>query len=178
MELDVIAIARPEAGEYNEGFQRYVDRAIEEDDILDALERQVDDVHKAFEPFTPAKEAYRYAPEKWTVREVLGHVLDSERVFGFRVLALGRNETQKLPGYDQDVYAAVAPHRVVPLPSLLVQFALVRRSHVLMLRDFDEAAWARVGISNNHRLAVRAIPWIMLGHVRHHLAVLQDKYAG
>ena len=174
----MIAIARPEAGEYNAGFQRYVDRALDEDDVLDALERQVDEMHKAFEPFSPAKEAYRYAPEKWTVREVLGHVLDSERVFGYRVLALARNETQKLPGFDEEVYAAVAPHRVVPLASLLVQFALVRRSHVLMLRDFDDAAWAREGIANQNRMTVRALPWIMLGHARHHLAVLQDKYAG
>ena len=178
MELDVITIARPETGDYNKGFQGYVERALGEDDILDALERQVDDVHKAFEAFAPAKESYRYAPEKWTVREVLGHVIDTERVFGYRVLALGRGETQKLPGFDENLYASVAPHQASTLASLLVQFGLVRRSHVLMLRDFDDAAWARVGISNNNHLAVRAMPWIMLGHVRHHLAALQDKYAG
>ena len=174
----MIAIARPEAGEYNAGFQRYVDRALDEDDVLDALERQVDEVHKAFEPFSPAKEAYRYAPEKWTVREVLGHVLDSERVFGYRVLALARNETQKLPGFDEEVYAAVAPHHSVPLASLVEQFALVRRSHALMLREFDDAAWAREGIANQHRITVRALPFIMVGHTRHHLAVLAEKYAG
>ena len=178
MELDVIAIARPEVGEYNEGFQRYIDRTTGEDDILEALERQVEEVRKAFQAYAPAKETHRYAPEKWSVREVLGHVVDSERVFGYRVLALGRNETQPLPGYDEQVYAAVAPHHGVPLASLLEQFALVRRSHVLMLREFDDLAWAREGIANRNRMTVRAMPWIMLGHVRHHVAVLQDKYAG
>jgi hypothetical protein len=178
VELDVIAIARPETGEYNAGFQRYVDRAIDEDDILDALERQVDDVHKAFEAFAPARESYRYAPEKWTVRQVLGHVIDTERMFGYRALALGRGETQNLPGFDEDVYAAAAPHQASTLASLLVQFGLVRRSQLLMLREFDDAAWAREGKANGNRITVRALPFIMLGHVRHHLAVLQDKYAG
>ena len=174
----MIAIARPETGEYNEGFQRYVDRAIDEKDIVGAFERQVDEVRKAFEPYSPAKETYRYAPGKWSVRELLGHVLDTERVFGFRMLALGRGEAQGLPGMDENVYAAGAPHHAVPLASLLEQFALVRRSHVLMLRDFDDAAWACEGIANGNRITVRATPFIMLGHVRHHLAVLAEKYAG
>ena len=174
----MIAIARPEVGEYNKGFQGYIDRARDEDDVLAALDRQVDEVRKAFAGFAPAKETYRYSDGKWSVREVLGHVVDTERVFGFRVLALGRGETQGLPGMEENVYAAGAPHHGVPLASLLEQFALVRRSHVLMLREFDDAAWARVGTANGNHIAVRALPWIMLGHVRHHLAVLQDKYAG
>jgi hypothetical protein len=178
MELAVIAIARPATGEYNAGFQRYIDRAVVEDDLLGAFERQVDDVNKAFRPFLSARETYRYADGKWSVREVLGHVLDTERVFGFRVLALGRGEPQGLPGMDENVYAAGAPHHAVPLASLLEQFALVRRSHVLMVREFDDAAWAREGIANGNRITVRAVPWIMLGHVRHHLAVLAEKYAG
>ena len=174
----MIAIARPEPGTYHSAFQRYIDHAAVDDDVVAGLERQIDDVRKAFERFVPAKETYRYADGKWSVREVLGHVLDTERVFGFRTLAIGRGETESLPGMDENVYAAGAPHHAVPLASLLEQFALVRRSHVLMLREFDDAAWAREGKANQNRIAVRALPWIMLGHVRHHLAVLQDKYAG
>jgi len=174
----VITIARPEAGTYHSAFQRYIDHAAVDDDVVAALERQIDDVRKAFEGFVPARETYRYADGKWSVREVLGHVLDTERVFGFRTLAIARGETESLPGMDENVYAAGAPHHAVPLASLLEQFALVRRSHVLMLREFDDAAWAREGKANQNRIAVRALPWIMLGHVRHHLAVLKDKYAG
>jgi len=174
----VITIARPETGEYHSAFQRYIDHTSGEDDVVAALERQIDDVRKAFEGFMPAKETYRYADGKWSVREVLGHVVDTERVFGFRVLAIGRGETESLPGMDENTYAAGAPHHAVPLASLLEQFALVRRSHVLMLREFDDAAWARDGKANQNRVTVRALPFIMLGHVRHHLAVLQDKYAG
>jgi hypothetical protein len=178
VELDVIAIARPETGEYNKGFQHYVELAIVDDDVLGALEHQIFQVTKAFAAFSPAKETYRYADGKWSVREVLGHVLDTERIFGFRTLALARGETEGLPGMDENVYAAAAPHHGVPLASLIEQFALVRRSHVLMLREFDDAAWARSGKANGNPIAVRALPWIMLGHVRHHLAVIQDKYAG
>ena len=174
----MIAIARPSTGEYHSAFQRYIDLAAVDEDVVAALERQIDDVRKAFDGFMPAREAYRYADGKWSVREVLGHVLDTERVFGFRTLAIARGETESLPGMDENVYAAGAPHHAVPLASLLEQFALVRRSHVLMLREFDDAAWARVGTANGNHIAVRALPWIMLGHVRHHLAVLKDKYAG
>lgn len=169
----MIAIARPEAGEYHPMFQRYVDR-VQDADVLAALETQVDDVAKAFRGATD--EHHRYAPGKWSVRQVAGHVLDTERMFGYRLLCLARGEKQSLPGFDEDDYAATAGHDGISLSDLVEQFALVRRSHARMARNFDEAAWAREGLANGNRTTVRAVPYLMIGHVRHHLAVLAEKY--
>jgi hypothetical protein len=172
VEFVVIAIARPEVGEYNPMFQRYVDR-VQDADVLQAFEAQVDDVAKAFRG---APEQHRYAPGKWSVREVAGHILDTERVFGYRLLCLARAEKQNLPGFEENDYAAVSGHDNIPLADLVEQFVLARRSHVRMARNFDEAAWAREGLSNGKRMTVRAQSYIMIGHVRHHLAVLAEKY--
>jgi hypothetical protein len=175
VEFEVIAIARPEAGEYNPAFQRYVDR-VQETDVLDAFARQVDEVSALLTATPPTQETYRHAEGKWSVRMVVGHIVDTERIFGYRLLALARGEKQSLPGYEENDYAAVAAHDAVELKTLLEEFALVRRSHVLMIKDFDDAAWGREGITNGKRMTVRAMPYIMVGHVRHHLAVLTDKY--
>ena len=169
----MIAIARPEVGEYNPMFQRYVDR-VQDPDILQAFEAQVDDVAKAFRGATD--EHHRYAPGKWSVRQMAGHVLDTERMFGYRLLCFARGEKQSLPAFEEDDYAATAGHDNVPLSDLVEQFALVRRSHARMARNFDEAAWAREGIANGKRMTVRAATYVMIGHVRHHLAVLAEKY--
>lgn len=175
MESIVIAIARPETGDYNPSFQRYVDR-VTESDVLDAFARQIDDVTKLLSTVSPPKERFRYAEDKWSVRQVAGHVVDTERMFGYRLLALARGEQQSLPGFDEDEYAAAAGHDAVPLSDLIEQFSLVRRSHVAMVKNFDEAAWDRAGTANQSRMTVRAVPYLMVGHVRHHLAVLADKY--
>jgi len=171
----VIAIARPEAGEYNPAFERYVSR-VTESDVLDAFARQADDVAAVLRAVPEGRETFRYAPGKWSVRQVAGHVLDCERIFGYRILALARGEKQSLPGFEEDEYAAASGHDDVPLSALREDFDLVRRGHVRMLRAFDDAAWGREGISNNSRMTVRAVPYIMVGHVRHHLGVLADKY--
>ena len=168
----MIAIARPEAGEYNPMFQRYVDR-VTEADVMTALEAQVDELADALRG---ADEHLRYAPGKWSVREVVGHIVDAERVFGYRFLCLARGEKQSLPGYDENEYAAVAGHDAIPLHDLVGQFELVRTSHVRMARNLDDAGWGREGIANGARTTVRAMPFIMVGHVRHHLAVLAEKY--
>ena len=168
----MIAIARPEVGEYNEMFQRYVDR-VPDADVLVALEAQVDDVASALRG---ADEHHRYAPGKWSVREVVGHVVDTERMFGYRLLCLARGDKQNLPSFDENEYAAVAGHDNIPLSDLVGQFELVRTSHVRLARNLDDAAWAREGTTNGKRTTVRALPFLMVGHVRHHLAVLAEKY--
>jgi hypothetical protein len=172
MEPKVIAIARPEPGEYNPMFQRYVDR-VPDADVLVALEAQVDDVTRALRG---ANERHRYAPGKWSVREVVGHVVDTERMFGYRLLCLARGDKQNLPSFDEDEYAAASGHDNIPLSDLVGQFELVRTSHVRLARNLDDAAWAREGTANGKRMTVRAMPFVMVGHVRHHLAVLAEKY--
>ena len=163
------------AGDYHPAFDRYVAR-VTEADVLGAFTQQLEDVRAALAPIPAAREKDRYAPGKWTVRRLAGHVIDTERCMGYRILAVARGDTNALPGFDEDVYGANAGHDATPLPSLLEEFTLVRRSNILLVAGFSKEAWEREGIANNNRITVRALPYIMIGHVRHHLAVLKDKY--
>ena len=175
MEHAVITIERPAPGDYHAAFERYVAR-VTEADVLKALAQQVDDVRAVLGSIPAAREDFLYAPGKWTVRQAVGHIVDSERVFGYRILCVARGETANLPGFEENAYADNSTRERSPLASLIEEFTFLRRSHLLMLDGFDAAAWGRVGTANGNRITVRAMPYIMIGHVRHHLAVLKDKY--
>ena len=168
-------IDRPAAGEYAPYFDRYISR-VPEADVLPVLERQRAELRAAFSGVSEAKGGFRYAPEKWSVRELLGHVVDTERIFGYRALCISRGETTALPGFEQDDYAAVAGHDRWTLAELIEDFDVVRRSTLAVLAHLDEAAVRRVGTSSGHPTSVRAIAFIVAGHLRHHLAVLAERY--
>jgi hypothetical protein len=122
------------------------------------------------------KEAWAYAEGKWTIREVVGHLIDGERVFGYRALCIARGETQNLPGFEQDDYLRTSPYNHIELEDLLSELRLVRLSNIAMFRNLDEEAWNRVGIANNSEVTVRALAFIMAGHLRHHMNVLRERY--
>ena len=168
-------IGRPGAGEYDAAFERYVSR-VPEVDALPALERQPAEVRAAVGALSPDRAGYRYGPGKWSVRELVGHVTDTERVFGYRALCVARGEGASLPGFEENDYAANAGHDRYALPDLLAEFEAVRRANVSMLAHLDETAVLRIGKANGLPISVRALAFIMVGHVRHHLAVLADKY--
>jgi hypothetical protein len=170
-----VNLPRPVAGEYHPAYLRYIDR-VTEADVLQALEAQIAEVRRALGAVPAERETWRYEPEKWSVRQVLGHVLDSERVFGYRMLSVARGEDQPLPGFNEDSYAAAAGHDRIPLADLLGEFELLRGSHVALAKELDDVAWARIGTANGHPIAPRALAYIMVGHPRHHLAVLASKY--
>jgi hypothetical protein len=171
----MMTIERPAPGDYNPAFERYVSR-VTESDILTAFAQQVEDVRATLAPIPGDREKERYAPGKWSVRQVAGHLIDTERMMGNRILSVARGDAARLPGFDEEPWAENAGHDATPLPSLLEEFTLVRRGHVLLLAGFTKEAWEREGIANENRITVRALPYIMIGHVRHHLAVLKDKY--
>ena len=168
-------IGRPAAGEYAPYFDRYVSR-VPEDDALPVLERQRAELRAAFSGVSEAKGGFRYAPGKWSVRELLGHVIDTERIFAYRALCIARGETAPLPGFEQDPYVANAGHDRWTVAELLEDFDAVRRANVALLSHLDEAAVGRIGTSSGHPTSVRAIAYILAGHVRHHLGVLAEKY--
>jgi hypothetical protein len=168
-------ITRPAAAEYDPAFERYVSR-VPEDDALPALQRQPAEVRATVGSLGPDRAAYRYAPGKWSVRELVGHVTDTERVFGYRALCVARGECAPLPGFEQNDYAANSGHDRYPLPDLVEEFETVRRANVSMLSHLDETSILRIGKANGLPISVRALAYVMVGHVRHHLAVLADKY--
>lgn len=166
---------RPAETEYAPAFQGYVSR-VTEDDILPALRSQIDALDLLLDRVEPERETYAYAEGKWSIRELLGHLIDGERVFGYRALCIARGETQNLPGFDENAYMPNSPYASINLEDLLSEFRLVRLSNIAMLRNLDEAAWTRMGTANGAPVSVRALAYIMVGHVRHHMGVLRERY--
>lgn len=168
-------IERPAPGEYPSVFERYVAR-VPESDVLPALERQISEVRAALGGLSPERAGFRYAPDKWSVRELLGHVTDTERVFAYRAMCVARGEQAPLPGFEEKDYAANAGHDRYALGDLLAEFEAVRRANVSMFAHLDEKALFRVGTANGAPVTARAIAYMVVGHARHHLAVLAEKY--
>lgn len=171
------ARGRPGASEFDPYYGRYVAR-IESDDVLDVLARQLPQMHQLLGDLDPESARYRYAPEKWTVKQVLGHVLDSERIFATRALCVARGESQALPGFDENAYAAASASDARSLGGLLGEFDHLRRSNLSLFEGLDDEAWQRVGHANGSPISVRAIAWIMAGHADHHVSVLRERYLG
>ena len=165
---------RPAASDYPEYFHKYV-RLVPEDDVFAALEPQV-----ALIEGLPARagtnETFAYAPGKWSVRELLGHVGDGERVFAYRALTFSRFDSVSLPGFDEVTWTPHGHFAGVPLRELADEFVALRRANLQMLRRLEEPQWQAGGLGDNKPITVRALAFVMAGHVRHHLAILRDRY--
>ena len=166
---------RPLDSEYAPYYRGYVAQVTEEE-ILPVLRSQIDALDLLLDQVTPERETYRYAEGKWSIREVVGHLIDGERVFGYRALCIARGENQNLPGFDEKEYMLSAPYNRVGLEDLMSEFRLVRLSNIAMLRNLDEEAWSRMGTANDAPVSVRALAFIMGGHIRHHMGVLSERY--
>jgi hypothetical protein len=166
---------RPAESEYAPYYQGYIAHVTEEE-IVPVLRSQLDDIDLLLGKVEPERETYRYADGKWSVREIAGHLIDGERVFGYRAFCIARGETQNLPGFDQNEYMLTAPYDGIELEDLLAEFRLVRLANIAMLRSLDGASWDRTGTANDNQITVRALAFIMAGHVRHHMGVLRERY--
>jgi hypothetical protein len=168
-------IAGPGPGEFAEFFAGYISR-VPEGDILEILGAQPAEIRRALASVRPERETFRYAPGKWSIRDVVGHVSDSERVFGYRALCIARGDESAFPGFDEQVYAAAAGADACPLAELLREFEAARTANLAVLRRLPAAAWLNVGTANASPASVRALAWILAGHPLHHLAVLRERY--
>ena len=166
---------RPEPGEYNPYYGTYIDK-IDTDDILGYLKKQGLEIMYLLRGLSEEQGVYRYAPGKWTVKEVVGHLIDTERLFAFRGLWFARAETQAQPGMDENAWAAASNAGARPWPELWREQHVARTDHVYLLKSFDGEAVGRSGLADGSPMTVRAIPWIMAGHERHHLDVLYSRY--
>ena len=166
---------RPSEAEFAPFYARYV-ALVPEADILAVLEQQVAEIRRLAASVPPERETFRYAEGKWSIREVLGHLVDGERVFGYRAFCFSRGDPAALPSFDENQYVAAARSDATPLPELADELALVRRSNLVVLRRLEPAEWARVGTASGKPVSVRALAWVMAGHPRHHLQVLRERY--
>ena len=170
-----MAPARPVETEYAPFYAGYVAR-VSEDDILDVLAAQPGEIETLARTLPASKASYRYADGKWSVHQVLGHIIDAERVFGHRAFCFSRGERAALPGFDENDYVAAFDADSLPAVELAAEFAAVRDANLAFLRRLREDEWARVGTASGKPVSVRALAWIMAGHPRHHLAVLRERY--
>jgi uncharacterized damage-inducible protein DinB len=173
--MSATAPAKPQTNEYAPYYEKYVS-LVPEGDVVETLERQLDDTLALLRGITEERAGYRYAPGKWSVKEVVGHIIDTERIFSYRALAIARGERQPLPGMDQDEYMAGADFDSRTLADLTEEFSHVRRANVLMLRGLSEEAWTRRGTASDNEVTVRAIAYIIAGHEAHHVKILRERY--
>jgi hypothetical protein len=166
---------RPLESEYAPYYQGYLAH-VNEDEILPVLRSQLDALDVLLGGVGPERETYAYAEGKWSIRELVGHLIDTERVFGYRAFCIARGESRNLPGFDENEYMLSAPYNQIDLEDLLSELRLVRLSNIAMLRNLDDEAWMRIGTANDNQVSVRALAFIMAGHVRHHMGVLRERY--
>ncbi|HVG25365.1 MAG TPA: DinB family protein [Thermoanaerobaculia bacterium] len=168
-------MTRPMPTDYAAPHASYVDLVAEED-ILSAMEQQSSATQKLLASLDEARVAHRYAEGKWSIKEVIGHMVDAERIIGYRALAVARGDTQPLPGFDEQQYVANAGFDAWKLGDLSEEYALVRRSNIVFFKNLHPDAWDRRGTANEHPVSVRGLAYVIVGHERHHLNVLRDRY--
>jgi hypothetical protein len=166
---------RPLPTEYPASFAGYVD-LVPEADVVGALGAQVEVLRQLAAAISPERETYAYAPGKWTIRQVVGHLGDVERVFSFRALCFARSEQTPLPGFDENAYVEHSRFNDTRLGELIEELVLLRSSNLKMLTSLSEAQWSATGVANGKSISVRALAYVMVGHVRHHVAMLRDRY--
>jgi hypothetical protein len=168
-------LSRPDPSEYGAYYGRYIS-LVPEGPIVDRLREQIAVTVGVLRDLPEARGEHRYAPGKWSIKEIVGHLTDSERVFGYRALRIGRGDETPLPGFEQDDYVRNGGFGTRTLRSLLDEFETVRRGTVLLLEGLDETAMTRRGTASGFPVSVRALAYIVAGHELHHLNVLRERY--
>jgi len=168
---------RPVKSEFAEYYVKYVDR-VPQGDIVAILRGQMKESFALLERVSAERAEYRYAPGKWSLKEVVGHVCDMEWVFTARALCFARGLAAPMPGVEQDDFMAAANFGSQSLAALLAQWRELRAANTVLFESFDAAAWKRTGIASDNPVSVRALVYIIAGHERHHMGILRERYLG
>ena len=166
---------RPITGEFAEYYTGYI-AMVPDGDIIEILQDQIHSTIALLETVSEQQGEYRYAPGKWSVKEVLGHMADTERVMAYRLLAIGRGDTVSLPGMDEDDYVREANFNSQTVSDLRENLLAVRNATVHLLISLDRKAWCRIGMANDTAVSVNALAYIIAGHELHHRAILGGRY--
>jgi hypothetical protein len=168
---------RPGPSEYSEALAGYVGQIGDSEDVLEVLNRQLEELRARLAGLPESRGDYRYAPEKWSIKEIVGHLSDVERIFCYRALRIAREDATPLPGFDENAYVPPSGFAERTLADLLAEWADVRRATLSLFRHLPGEAWERRGTASNKTVSVRALAYAIAGHVRHHLRVLGERYA-
>ena len=168
-------ISRPAEHEYAPYFARYI-ALVPETDILSVLEHQIADIESAAAAVAAEQEQFRYGPDKWSVRQVFGHMTDAERVFGYRSFCISRGEQAPLPAFDENAYVEKSAYHGCALSELVRELVLMRQANLVFLSRLTGEEWMRTGTASSKTISVRAIAYVMAGHIRHHMNMLSTRY--
>ena len=166
----------PTAEEYASFYGDYIQRASQRDDLYAALSHQLDEILNALDSLTDTQACFKPGPKEWSIKEVIGHVNDVERVFSYRLLRISRNDPTPLPGFEQEDFVRAAGFDNVSLRDLASEFEFLRRANILAVRHMSDEAVDRRGTASGATVSARALIYMMVGHVDHHMASLHEKY--
>ena len=168
-------LSRPHPGEIHPAYAAFV-AALPEGDALTFLEAQVQEVEALLGPLGDGGSTFRYAPGKWSLKDLLQHLTDVERIFGYRCLRIARGDATPLAGFDDNAFATAAAADALPLEALLADFRAARAANLSLFRTLTAEAWERAGEANGRPVIVRLIPFFALAHAAHHLGVVRERY--
>ncbi len=166
---------RPETNEFDPYYGGYIS-LVADGNILDALNEQPGVLTSIVSSIPEDKGSFAYAPGKWTIKEVLSHLIDGERIFAYRILRISRGDETPIEGFEQDDYIAGSNANNRQFSELAAEFDLLRRANILLVNNLSNDASRRIGTASGKPVSVRALTFIMTGHVTHHLNILRDRY--
>ncbi|MBS1830046.1 MAG: DinB family protein [Acidobacteria bacterium] len=165
----------PDASEYAVYFGRYISQ-VEGNDLFRVLDAEMAKTQSLLAGLSDSQALHRYADGKWSIKEVIGHLIDAERIFAYRALRYARLDKTELHSFEENDFVANARFDSVPLADLLREFALVRQANILFFRQLNDEEWSRTGVANGNRMSVRALAWTIAGHEVHHRRILSERY--
>lgn len=171
-----LEITTPGLNEYAEFYAGYVQRAQARGDVFSALASQIDELRSALGSLSDEQARFKPGPLEWSIKEVVGHLNDGERVFSYRLLRISRNDPTPLPGFEQNDYVREAGFDKHPLQDLIQEFEYLRQANILAIHNLREESTLRLGTASGYAVSTRALIYIMVGHVEHHMASLREKY--
>ena len=168
-------MTKPEKAEYDAYYERYVS-LVDESSLLESLVAQPGELSNLLGNLPDERGTFAYDEDKWTIKEVLGHVTDGERFFAYRILRISRRDTTPIEGFEQDGYIENARSNARSIVDLIEEFRLLREANMFLLKNLNEEDWLRMGTASDRPVSVRALAYIMSGHVTHHVNILQTRY--
>jgi uncharacterized damage-inducible protein DinB len=169
------AASRPGASEYAPYYEKYV-TLVADGDVIETLRRQVGEINSLARDFDEERAGRSYEPGKWSVKELVGHMVDAERIFAYRALRVGRGDRTPLPGFEQDGYVSGGDFNRRALADIAAEFAAVREATLRLFESFTDEAWSRRGVASENEVSVRALAYITAGHAAHHFKILRERY--
>jgi len=169
-------ISPPASDEYAPFYADYVQRATQRDEVYTALSHQIDELHTGLDPLSESQACFKPGPAEWSIKEVIGHLTDVERVFSYRLLRISRGDATPLPGFEQEDFVRTAGFDRYLLSDLIHEFELLRRANIIAIQNMAEEAVNCRGTASGYTISARALIYMLVGHVDHHMASLHEKY--